>query len=351
MRPVRVIILGLGSMGSGIARMILKKKGMEVVGAIDVDPIKVGKELHEVLNVQPTPAKPVIVKPSLEEALLGTKADILMIATASFVKDVFPAVELALKSKLNVITTAEEMSYAWTADKEIALSIDKLAKQEGVAVLGTGINPGFVMDLMAIMMTGVCEEVEHIGVSRVNDLSPFGMTGMKEQGIGLSPAAFGRAAREGSVAGHIGFPQSFGMFEEAFHISFSSVTQEKEPIITNVPRSTDIVTAEPGHVAGCRQVGCAKIGDREFIRLNHPQQIKPEAENVDTGDYIVIKGTPNIELKIKPEIPGGIGTIAICVNMIPHVLNASPGLKSMLDLPIPRAIIGDVRDFLTRSRE
>jgi len=351
MRPIRVIQWGLGSMGSGIARMIQKKEGIEVVGAVDVDPSKVGKELYELLNEQPTPGNQIVVRPSLEEALVGTEADIAMVATVSFMKDVFPQVESAIKNKLNVITTAEEMAYAWAADKELALRIDKLAKQEGVTVLGTGINPGFVMDLMAIMMSGVCEEVEHVSVSRVNDLSPFGMTVMKEQGIGLSPVEFSRGVENGTVAGHVGFLQSFGMFEEAFRVSFSSVTQEKEPIITSVPRSTEIVEAEPGYVSGCRQVGCAHLGNKKFINLNHPQQIQPEAENVDTGDYINIRGTPNIDLEIKPEIPGGIGTIAICVNMIPHVLNASPGLKSMLDLPIPRALVGDARNFLTESLE
>ena len=152
--------------------------------------------------------------------------------------------------------------------------------------------------------------------------------------------------KEDTIAGHVGFLESFGLFEEALKMDFTTIHQKKEPIVTTVPRSTKIVAVKPGNVAGCKQTGYAYMGDEMFIEMTHPQQICPETENVDTGDFIEIYGKPNIKLQIKPEIPGGIGTIAICVNMIPHVLNSSPGLKTMLDLPIPRAIMGDVRNLI-----
>jgi 4-hydroxy-tetrahydrodipicolinate reductase len=136
------------------------------------------------------------------------------------------------------------------------------------------------------------------------------------------------------------------MFEEAFNVKFDEVKQKKEPIVTRVKRSTDTALVKPGEVVGCRQLGSAKLGGKEFVKMEHPQQIRPELENVETGDYINIKGSPDIDLKIKPEIPGGIATIAICVNMIPLVINSTPGLKTMLDLPVPRAIVGDVRDLV-----
>ena len=138
----------------------------------------------------------------------------------------------------------------------------------------------------------------------------------------------------------------YGMFEEAFNIKLSNIRQEKSPILTTIPRSTDIVSVKAGDVAGCKQLGFADLGDKLFITMEHPQQIKPEMENIETGDYITITGVPNLNLQIKPEIPGGIATIAICVNMIPLVMNATAGLKTMLDLPVPRAIIGDVRDLV-----
>ena len=77
------------------------------------------------------------------------------------------------------------------------------------------------------------------------------------------------------------------------------------------------------------------------IRLIHPQQIHPHLENVDTGDYVTIKGNPDINMSNKPEVPGGIGTMALAVNCIPHIVDGTAGLKTMNDIPVVSAIVGD----------
>lgn len=343
---VRVISWGLGLMGSGIARMILKKKGFAIVGAIDKDPNKVGKKLYEVLGVEKSEENDVVVVSSPEEAIKEGAADVVMLATASFTKVVYPQIVFCAEKGINVVTTAEEMSYPRALDPDLSEKMDNVAKKHNVAILGTGINPGFVMDLLVIAMTGVCEDVDSIKVSRVNDLACFGMAVMNEQGIGLTKEQFEKGVKENTIAGHVGFVQSFGMFQQAFNMKFDKIEQTKEPIVTTVDRKTDLVTVKAGDVAGCKQKGYAYTGKKLFIEMEHPQQIKPEMENVETGDYITINGNPQINLRIKPEVGGGVGTIAICVNMIPHVLNATPGLKTMLDLPIPAAILGDVRDLI-----
>ena len=96
----------------------------------------------------------------------------------------------------------------------------------------------------------------------------------------------------------------------------------------------------PGNVAGCRHTARAYSNGKEVIFLEHPQQVCPEAEGIKTGDYVAIDGDPPLNLAIEPEIPGGIGTIAIAVNMIPLVLRGAPGLLTMADLPVPRGIPG-----------
>lgn len=348
-RKIRVIVWGLGFMGSGIAKMILKKKGFQIVGAIDMDPNKEGKKLYEVLNVPRNDDNDVVVVKTAEEIIKKGTADIVLLATASFTKVVYPQIIFCAERGINVITTAEEMSYPKALDPELADEMDRVAKENNVAVLGTGINPGFVMDLLVIALTGVCEDVNDIKVSRINDLSCFGRAVMTEQGIGLTKEEFENGVKNDTIAGHVGFIQSFGMFQEAFNMKFDKIEQTKEPIITNVSRETELVSVKSGDVAGCRQKGYAYADNKLFIEMEHPQQIRPELEKVETGDYITINGTPAINLQIKPEIGGGIGTIAICVNMIPHVLNAAPGLKTMLDLPIPAAIMGDVRNLIKKD--
>ncbi len=345
-RKIKVVVWGLGSMGSGIAKMILGKKGFTIVGAIDMDPNKVGKKLCSVLALEENEDNCCTVTDKAEQVMKKGFADVCMIATASFTRIVFPLIKIAAEAGMDVVTTAEEMSYPKAVDKELSEEIDKIAKENKVSILGTGVNPGFIMDLIVIALTGVCDTVDNINVARINDLACFGKAVMVEQGIGLKKEEFIEGVKSDTVAGHVGFLQSFGMFEEAFNVKFNNIRQEKEPIITSVPRSTEIVSTKPGDVAGCRQIGYASLDDKAFIKMEHPQQIKPELANVDTGDYITINGKPKIDLQIKPEIPGGIATIAICVNMIPLVMNSTPGLKTMLDLPVPRAIIGDVRDLV-----
>jgi len=168
--------------------------------------------------------------------------------------------------------------------------------------------------------------------------------------VGLSPEAFSEGVKKGSVAGHVGFPESVRMIADGIGWELDGpVEQTQSAIVSRAARKTPFIEIGPGQVAGCDQRGIGRVGGEAKIRMIHPQQIEPESEGTETGDFITITGTPNIAMTIRPEIPGGIGTIAMCVNMIPQVINAAPGLKTMLDLPIPRAIMGDMRDRIEET--
>ncbi|GAB6087958.1 2,4-diaminopentanoate dehydrogenase [Alkaliphilus crotonatoxidans] len=349
MENVKVIIWGFGAMGSGMAKMLLKKKGVEIVGVCDRAEARIGKDIYEVLEVERLDRKPVIITDNIDEIAKPGFADIALVATDSFTRHTFDKIKKLVEQKINVISTAEEMAFPQAQEPELAKEMDQLARENGVSILGTGINPGFVLDLLILALTGTCEEVDFIKAARINDLSPFGHAVMEEQGVGLSVEAFKDGVANGKVAGHVGFPESIGMIAQGIGWKIDKIQQTREPIVTNVPRQTQYAKVEAGNVAGCRQCGYGYQGEEVKIDMEHPQQILPEKEGVDTGDYIWIKGTPNINLQIKPEIPGGIGTIAMCVNMIPHVINATPGLKTMLDLPVPRAIMGDMRELIQRQ--
>jgi 2,4-diaminopentanoate dehydrogenase len=348
MENVKVIIWGFGAMGSGMAQMLLKKKGVEIVGVCDRNEERIGKDIYEVLEVERGNRNPVIINPNIEDIVKEVKADVALVATDSFTRKTFDKIKFLVENKINVVSTAEEMAYPKAQEPELAEQMDKLAKENGVSILGTGINPGFVLDLLILALTGTCETVEHIKAARVNDLSPFGHAVMEEQGVGLKVNDFIEGVENGKVAGHVGFPESIHMVADGIGWNVEKIDQTREPIVSNVYRKSKYAEVEAGNVAGCRQCGYGYVDGEMKIDMEHPQQILPELEGVDTGDYIWIKGTPNINMQIKPEIPGGIGTIAMCVNMIPHVINAAPGLKTMLDLPVPRAIMGDMRDLIQR---
>ena len=164
---------------------------------------------------------------------------------------------------------------------------------------------------------------------------------MKSQGVGTSPEEFRAGIADGSIVGHVGFPESIQMISDALGLGVDRIIQTREPIISYVRRETPYVVVEPGMVAGCSHTGIGYRGDKEVIRLIHPQQIHPQLESQETGDFINIYGKPEIHMSIKPEIAGGVATEGLAVNMIPHVIAATPGLKRMIDMPVPAALVGD----------
>ena len=340
MSEVRVLIWGLGAMGSGMARMLLSMENVRVVAAIARRSEKAGRDLGEIAGLSPVGVK---VTTDPEEAF-HSKPDLALIATHSSVKEVAPQIKHALKEHADVITIAEEMAYPWAASEELSNEIDRLARKQGNTVLGTGINPGFILDTLIIALTGICREVRHIHGKRVNNLAPFGPTVMRTQGVGVAPEEFAAGLESGEIVGHIGFRQSVMLISKALGWEIDDIVEEREPIVSRVERKTKYVTVAPGNVAGCRHTARAYRGGKELIFLEHPQQVCPEDEDINTGDYIAIDGDPPVKMAIEPEIPGGIGTIAIAVNMIPLVINGPRGLVTMADLPVPRGLPGLIKN-------
>lgn len=361
---VRIIHWGLGAMGTRIAALVRDRADMVSVGAIDRDPAKTGKTLDQLLARVRLPAVPQVLTKTGQvgdrgtgspspgrlngpaggivvgspEDVLQTPADLVILATGSFVEEVAPQVILALEHGLNVITIAEEMVFPEATAPDHAQEIDRMARNRGAVVLGTGINPGFVMDTLVICLTGVCSQVRHIMVRRANDLSPYGPTVMAGQGVGLTPQQFEDGVASGRVVGHVGFLQSLGLIARALGWTLDRIEQSREPIVARLMRETPYVKVPPGRVAGCRHVARGFKNGREVIFLDHPQQVRPELEGFETGDEIRIRGQPDISLRTSPEIPGGAGTAAIAVNMVPVVMAAEPGLRTMADLPLPRMV-------------
>ena len=337
-KPIRVLQWGLGAMGGGMVRLMLEKPGLEVVAAVG-RPRHVGKDLGEVIGLGKNLG--IIVTDNPDAVLDKEKVDCVGLATTSWTAAQMPDLRKILNAGINCVTITEEMADPEAQSPELAAEIDELAKKNGVSVLGTGVNPGFVLDLLIVTLTGGCHSVERIEASRVNDLSPYGHTVMRSQGVGTTPEAFRAGLADGSIVGHVGFPESIHLISEALGLGVDRIEQSREPIISKVYRETPEVKVEPGMVAGCIHTGIGYRGDKEVIRLVHPQQIHPQLENQDTGDYIHIYGRPEVHMTIKPEIAGGKATIGIAVNMIPLVVAATPGLKRMIDLPTPAALMGE----------
>lgn len=349
MDEIRVVLIGLGAMGAGIGRVLAARRGVRIVGAVRANPEYHGKDLAEVLEIDGELG--VKVDGDAEAVLAASDADLCIISTFSFVQEVKPQILQALRHDCDVITIAEEMAYPVAAEPGATEEIHRRAVGQGRTVLGTGINPGFILDALIIALTAACTDVTRIRARRVNDLSPFGPTVMRTQGVGVTPEEFEKGLAEGTIVGHVGFVESMHMIAYALGWKLDEVVQERRPIIAEQRREGQHITVEPQIVAGCNHTAKGYMNGEPVIVLEHPQQIQPSAAGLETGDYIEIEGVPDISLAIQPEIPGGIGTIALTVNSIPAVIAASPGLKTMADLPLPRAVLGDVREAVAALRD
>ncbi|NLD33601.1 MAG: NADP-binding protein [Clostridiales bacterium] len=342
MRNVQVALWGFGAMGSGIARVLLGRQGVDIIGVCDTHPDKQGKSIYALLGT-PRGTRPDATVTGDIAALLSKKPDICVIATNSFVKEVFPKVMQVVQAGVNVLTIAEEMAWPEAQSPEMAQQMDRAARENGVSILGTGINPGMMMDLLAVFLSGCMTRVEHVRCERINSLSPFGQAVMVEQGIGITVEDFDRGVQDGSLAGHVGFAESAAMIGDALGIRYDGFEQQMLPIVTQVDRKSPHGFAPKGHIAGVNMTAQATVQGEEKISLLHPQQIEPQLAGVDTGDYVTLTGTPPVSMAIKPEVDGGLGTIAMACNMLPFVVAAAPGLKTMLDMPVPRCVMGDYR--------
>ncbi len=349
MNKIKVAIWGFGAMGQGIAEMLLNKEGVEIIGVCDLSKDLVGKPLSKLVDIKTGSLnqEDILISDNIDE-VLKKEIDLTYIATDSFTARSYDKIVKVINAKSNVISTAEEMAYPYANEPELSKKICETAKENDVTVLGTGINPGFIMDLLAISLTGAMVEVDAIEVRRVNSLSPFGPTVMEEQGVGITLDEFNDRQGRGELAGHVGFKESIYMIADALGVEIEQFNQQMKPIVTNVDRKSKYGFARAGTLAGIDMTAQGIVKNGKFIDMQHPQQIEPHLEGTNTGDYISIKGKPSVNMAITPEIDGGLGTIAMCANMLPHVINAESGLKTMIDLPVPRAIMGDVRKLVKK---
>ena len=342
---IRVLVVGTGQMGAGIARLIMAKPGLKLTGAFGRREQRSGIDLGQAIGLGRDTG--IVVDNDLRHAIQHSRPQVAIQATCSRLDDAMPEITTLLQHGVHVISIAEQMAWPAATSAAKARQLQQLAIDHRATLLGTGINPGFVLDLLIIALSGVCSDIESISATRINDLSPYGPSVLASQGVGLSPEAFHRGLREGTVVGHFGFAESIRMIAAATGWGIERIEETREPILAKVRRQTPLASVDPGQVAGCRHTAVAYRENKPVITLIHPQQVLPQTEGIETGDRIEIRGTPDINLAGSPEIPGGQGTVALAVNMIPRVLNAAPGLYSMADLPVPSAMLGDVRQLIT----
>ncbi len=341
---IKVILFGVGPLGAAIAKEMLEKKGMKIVGAVDTAKELVGKDLGEILKAGKTLG--ITVTDDAKSLLSRTKPNISIIATRSSVKGIYPELEMCINAGVHVVSTCEELSFPYYKEPRLSAEIDKLAKKHKVAVLGTGINPGYLMDALPITLTGPCLRVDAIKVTRMMDSSKRRIPFQKKIGTGLTPEQFEKSIRDKVITGHVGLAESIAMIAAALGWKLEAITEfPPEPVIAKKEVTTPYTTIKPGCVAGLKSVAHGIKSGKPVVVLEFVANALVQEEY----DAISIEGVPNVNQKIIGGVHGDIGTVAVILNMIPKVLNAGPGLATMKDLPLPSVLNEDIRVYLRSS--
>ena len=323
-RKIRVVQIGLGPIGLRITRYLVERGAFEIAAAIDIDPAKGGRDLGDLAGL-PAPLN-VRVSRDADTALKRVEAQVAIVTTTSSIEKIEPQVMQVLSHRLHVISTCEELAYPWITHPESAMRIDDAARDHGLAVLATGVNPGFLMDLLPLTLTGVCHRVEAVTVERIQNAEFRRIPFQRKIGAGLSPADFQTRVSEGTLR-HVGLTESMHMIASAFGWELERTEELIEPVIAERQVQTKDLTVEPGQVLGVSQLGHGFLDGRKAISLVFRAAIG-EAESYER---IAIRGTPDIDMTIKGGINGDIATGAVVVNAVPAVVRARPGLRTMAD--------------------
>src|SRR5438270_7163348 len=328
MPNVRVLHFGLGPIGAAVVKQVAARPGFKVVGAIDIDPAKAGRDLGDVVGLP----KRLGVKVSGEaaKALKSTKADVVVLCTSSSIKKVMPQIDTILKARKPIVSTTEELSYPGYTHIRQARQIHQWAKKAKVGVLGTGVNPGFAMDALPIALTAVCERVDRVVVNRVQDARVRRLPFQQKIGAGLTTEQFQKKVDDGSVR-HIGLTESIAMIADALGWTLDRISDDIHPKLASVTISSEFLAVDPGYVCGMIQDGVGYRRGEAAIKLH----MEAYLGSPETYDSVEIEGSPKLSMKIAGGIHGDVATASIAVNMIPKVLNAPPGLHTMRDLPLP----------------
>lgn len=315
--------MGLGPMGARLCSLALEKDGVELVGALEK--VNIGKDVADVLGSNAKTG--VIITDDLQEAL-AEKPDVILHSTVSSLKLAYPQLMDILKAGFNVVSTCEELSYPWETMPEISAELDAAAKENNVTLLGTGVNPGFCMDTFPIVMTGVCQCVDKIKVARIQDASNRRLPFQKKIGAGCTLEEFQQLKEEGTLR-HVGLRESADMICSAMGWKIDEYTETIDPIIAEVETSSRFLKVAPGQAAGVEQIACGYMQGQEIIVMEFRAYLgAPESH-----DTVNIYGSPDLEVTVRGGVPGDDATASMAVNSMHRVVNASPGLVVMKDLP------------------
>jgi 4-hydroxy-tetrahydrodipicolinate reductase len=326
MAAIRTVHAGLGPIGIRIAQAAVDSGLVEVMGAADIAPELVGRAVGEVIGRSCGTAT---VSGGLAEALAGCDAQVLVLSTGSKMPDITDQVLAAVEAGVNVVSTAEELTWPWLRHPDLADRVAQAAAANGVTVVGTGINPGFLLDVLPLFLCRPCQAVNRVTAKRVVNVSLRRPQLQKKIGSAMDPAEYRALAAQGKL-GHVGLGESAALLAAGLGWSYEKMTETIEPVIAEAATGTEHFPIQPGQVMGSHQTCTVDAGDGHGIelicRMTHGEP--------DPRDEVIVDGDPPVTLRIDGGIFGDSATAGCVVNILRGVVEARPGLLTVKDLPV-----------------
>ncbi len=328
MKKIKIAQFGLGPIGIETLKLAATKPWIEIVGGIDIDPAKVGKPLARLAG-EPRVGRARVHR-SLEALLATAQPEVIFHTAVSRVKLAYPQIEPMLQRGISVISSCEELLYPALREPRLAARLDARAKAAGARLLGTGVNPGFVMDVLPVCLTGVCREVQAVHVQRVVNASTRRGPLQRKIGSGWTPAEFERRFQRGQ-AGHAGLKESAALIAHALGWKLDALEETGKAMVALADIKTPHVTVQRGQCCGLHQLAVGRMQGAVKITLD----IKMYLDAPNPHDAVEIVGDPGLKNIVTTGVAGDGATVASLVHAAPRLLKAPPGLVLMTDLGVP----------------
>ncbi|MAX27694.1 MAG: dihydrodipicolinate reductase [Phycisphaeraceae bacterium] len=330
MQPIRIAQFGLGPIGLESVKYLATKPWAQIIGGIDIDPLKQEQSLGRLTGI--TALDDVSVYASFDDLCEHAKPDVVLHTAGSSVVRSIEQIMPMVKAGAHVASTCEPLLYPWLTAPQASAELDAACMAAGVSVVGTGVNPGFVMDLLPVVMTGVSTRIDRIKATRVVDATTRRGPLQKKIGSGLEPETFQSLFQQGK-AGHAGFCESAALLAHSmgWHVTADDIVETLEPVVADKPIKTEHVTVEPGQTRGLHQMVKVMYKGELVIDLDLTMALCEETPH----DTVTIEGAPNLTLTFPDGVPGDQATVASLINSVPRLITSKPGLRLMTELASP----------------
>ncbi|MFC1730611.1 dihydrodipicolinate reductase [candidate division KSB1 bacterium] len=330
---LNVVQFGLGPIGINTVKAAMKKDMVKVVGAVDIDPEKKGKDLGEILGLEERLGIEVVA--DIAEVFEKTHVDVVLHTTSSFVKTTFNQFKQIMEGGANVVSSTEELLMPDFREPELGKKLNEIAKANNVSCLGTGVNPGFVMDTLPVFVSSMCTDVEHVYAEREVDASTRREPLQRKVGAGLTLKEWQDRA-DADKLGHRGLMETVAFVTRAMGWQLDSMNESLEPMIADRDITTQYLTVKKGEPAGIKNCGFGYVGDKEVIKVDLRMYVGAR----NPHDAVRLKSNPPVDIVVNGGFAGDIATVSSLVNNINTIYSAPPGLHTMMTLSLPRIFNG-----------